>query len=73
MQLMSFQLNDKMRDMDTKLNWKLTQFKSKIDDKINEEMVLMYLENMEKKMDKNMHDFQIKSNIDPERVDRIEA
>lgn len=32
-----------MRDMDTKVNWKLTEFKSKIDDKINEEMVLMYL------------------------------
>lgn len=59
--------------MDTKLTWKLNEFKSKIDDKINEEMVLMYLENMEKKMDKNMQDFQVRSNIDPGRVDRIEA
>lgn len=62
-----------MRDMDTKLTWKLNEFKSKIDDKINEERVLMYLENMEKKMDKNMQDFQVRSNIDPGRVDRIEA
>lgn len=59
--------------MDTKLTWKLNEFKSKIDDKINEERVLMYLENMEKKMDKNMQDFQVRSNIDPGRVDRIEA
>lgn len=55
------------------MTWKLNEFKSKIDDKINEERVLMYLENMEKKMDKNMQDFQVRSNIDPGRVDRIEA
>lgn len=60
-----------MRDIDTKLTWKLNEFKSKIDDKINEEMVMMYLENMEKKMDKNLQDFKVKSNIDPDRVDRI--
>lgn len=33
---MSFELNDKMRDIDTKVNWKLNEFKGKIDEKINE-------------------------------------
>lgn len=58
--------------MDTQLNWKLTEFKSKIDDKINEEMVLIYMQDMERKLDKNMREYQLKSNIDPERINRIE-
>jgi hypothetical protein len=28
---------------------------------------------MEKKMDKNMRDFQMQSNIDPDRINKIEA
>ena len=40
---MSFELTDKMREVDTKLNWRLTEFKSKIDDKISETLVLGYL------------------------------
>jgi hypothetical protein len=58
--------------MDTQVNWKLTEFKSKIDDKINEEMVLIYMQDMERKLDKNMREYQLKSNIDPERINRIE-
>lgn len=58
--------------MDTQVNWKLGEFKSKLDDKINEEMVLIYLQDMEKKVDKNMREYQLKSNIDPDRINRIE-
>lgn len=54
------------------MNWKLNDFKTKLDEKINEEMVLMYLDNAEKKIDKNMKDFQIKSNIDPDRIENME-
>ncbi len=54
------------------MNWKLNDFKTKLDEKINEEMVLMYLDNAEKKIDKNMRDFQIKSNIDPDRIENME-
>jgi hypothetical protein len=43
MELLSFELSDKMRDIDTKLNWRLNEFKQKIDDKISEELVMSYL------------------------------
>jgi hypothetical protein len=43
-----------------------------LDDKINEEMVLIYLQETEKKVDKNMREYQLKSNIDPDRINRIE-
>jgi hypothetical protein len=35
MELFSFELSDKIRDLDTKVNWKLNEFKGKIDEKIN--------------------------------------
>lgn len=69
---MSFELTDKMRDVDTKLNWRLNEFKQKIDDKISEELVMSYLEDTVKKVDKNMREYQLKSNISPERVEAIE-
>mgnify|MGYP003349931860 CR=1 FL=1 len=31
-----------------------------------------YLEEAEKKIDKNMREYQLKSTIDPERIDKIE-
>jgi hypothetical protein len=31
MELLSFELGDKMRDIETKNSWKLSEFKSKID------------------------------------------
>lgn len=68
MELTTFELSDKMREMDTKLNWRLSEFKGKIEEKINEEMVLIYLEGIEKKMEKRMQEFQIHSNIDPLRL-----
>ena len=43
MELLSFELSDKMREIDTKLNWRLNEFKQKIDDKISEELVMSYL------------------------------
>lgn len=43
MELGLFQQNDKLREMETKVNWKLNEFKNKIDDKINEENVIQYL------------------------------
>jgi uncharacterized protein YbcI len=43
-ELVSFEIQDKQREMETKLGWKLTDFKAKIDSKISEEMVLAYLE-----------------------------
>jgi len=72
METISFDLSDKLREVDTHVNWKLGEFKTKIDDKINEEMVLIYMQDMEKKLDKNMREYQLKSNIDPDRINRIE-
>ena len=43
MELTSYELGDKMREMETKVNWRLNEFKGKIEEKINEELVLMYL------------------------------
>ena len=37
-----------------------------------EEMVMTYLQTTEKKIDANMREYQLKSNISPERVQRIE-
>jgi hypothetical protein len=72
MELISFELADKMRDIDTKINWKLNDFKQKIDGKISEELVLSYLKETEKRVDINMREYQLKSDINPERIDRIE-
>ena len=33
---MNFKLSDKMRDIETKVNWRLNEFKQKRDDKISE-------------------------------------
>ena len=33
---------------------------------------MTYLDNMEKKMDKSMKEYQLKSDINPERIDKIE-
>jgi hypothetical protein len=71
-ELTAFELADRMREVDTKLNWRLTEFKAKIDEKINEELVLIYLEDVQRKVDANMRDFQLSSNIDPQRIDRLE-
>lgn len=35
MEVLSFDVTDKLREVDTKVNWRLTEFKTKIDDKIN--------------------------------------
>ena len=71
-EMVSFEMLDKQREIDTKLNWKLNQFKTKIDSKISEELVTSYLEEAEKKIDKNMREYQLKSTIDPARIDKIE-
>lgn len=42
-ELVSFEIQDKQREMETKLNWRLNEFKAKIDSKISEEMVISYL------------------------------
>lgn len=71
-EMVSFEMLDKQREIETKLNWKLNQFKTKIDSKISEELVTSYLEEAEKKIDKNMREYQLKSTIDPARIDKIE-
>lgn len=71
-EMVSFEMLDKQREIETKLNWKLNQFKTKIDSKISEELVISYLEEAEKKIDKNMREYQLKSTIDPARIDKIE-
>jgi len=35
-------------------------------------MVLSYLSDAEKRIDKNMREYQLKSTIDPSRIDNIE-
>ena len=54
-----------MRQVDTKVNWKLNEYKNKLDDKMNEQLVLMHLGTMEKKMHKEMRQYQLSLNIDP--------
>ena len=71
-EMVSFEMLDKQREIETKHNWKLNQFKTKIDSKISEELVTSYLEEAEKKIDKNMREYQLKSTIDPARIDKIE-
>ena len=71
-EMVSFEMLDKQREIETKLNWKLNQFKTKIDSKISEELVTSYLEEAETKIDKNMREYQLKSTIDPARIDKIE-
>ena len=72
MDMISFELGDKMRDIDTRVNWKLNEFKQKIDDKISEEFVLSFLEKTQKKVEQSMREYQLKSDIDPVRIDEIE-
>jgi hypothetical protein len=36
MELISFEMGDKLRDIETKTSWRLSEFKAKIDEKISE-------------------------------------
>lgn len=50
----------------------MNDFKNKLEEKITEERVLAIMEDSEKRMASEMRNFQLKSNIDPARIDTIE-